>query len=277
MRQAKTKKVGYEENKFSSAFLKTIKQKGGLQTLVPINDAILATRMIKDNLELAHIRKACQLSDRILATAMRKICVGMTEKDIHVLLKKIALDQGVLDWSFTPIIGINAGASYPHYMLINDRKKIKRGDVLLIDMGAPCKQYQSDMTRTFFMGAPSTAIANQYEALLTIQQKTIRQIQVGNSIASSLEIFEKNMRQVGFLRLMSHALGHGVGLDVHELPHLSTKNREIWQKNMVIAIEPGIYFSGKYGMRIEDTCLVTDKGVVPLTKTSKELKNCILS
>lgn len=269
------KRLATEQDKFSAPFLKKLKAETGTH-LYPAQNMVEHLRTVKDAGELGNLKKACRLSDRIFEQAKRKIKTGMTEKDMHILLRRIALDLGVLEWSFTSIIGINGHASYPHYMLTDDRKKLKKGDFILIDMGAPWDHYQSDMTRMLFMGSPSHTVGHMYEKVLFVQEKTIRSIQPGLTIGGSIQEFEADMRKEKMFSLMSHALGHGVGLDVHELPYLSRKNKEVWQPGMVFAIEPGVYVQGKYGIRIEDTCHLDSRKAQPLTMTSKKLEDCII-
>ncbi len=146
-------------------------------------------------------------------------------------------------------------------------KKIEYGDAITIDMGCKYNGYCSDMTRTIFVGEIKEDIKKIYDIVLKNQLFTLEQLRDGGSIKTITKLVENNFainRQV-----LLHALGHGVGLTLHEGPILSSKSNQILRENMVVTNEPGIYLPGKFGVRIEDTVLITKNGCITLTNFDK--------
>ncbi len=267
--------IGLEMDQFGIIFQRAFKKETGKHLLLK-GGMVESLRTVKSEDEIARLRKASALTDAIFNAAKRKIRLGMTEREVQILFKRVALDHNVLDWSFAPIIAFNAHAAYPHYMLHDDRVKLKRGDTILVDMGCPYQSYQSDMTRMLFVGEVPSKIAQTYSQLLCIQEAAIKMVKPGQSIQAMVASFEQEMRQAKLLAAMNHSLGHGVGLNVHELPVVSSSSRATFQPGMVITIEPGVYYDGKFGLRIEDTCLVTERGALSLNKVPKDLPTSIL-
>ena len=168
--------------------------------------------------------------------------------------------------AFETIVASGPNSSKPH--AVPTERRITSGDVITIDMGCKYNGYCSDMTRTIFVDNISDEVKNVYDLVLKNQKQTISEMREGmickNITKMVLNDFELNNQT------LIHALGHGVGLDIHETPILGTKNENILKANMVVTDEPGIYIPGKFGVRIEDTVLVGKTVGVPLTKSNKE-------
>lgn len=286
IKKDKIAQIAYEKGQFHEKFIEKLtellKEQPNTKTshtkkrtFVPVEKVVEEARIVKTTEELSKIKKACALTDQVFDAMKKQIRLGMREKDLQLLLRKIAVEYQVLDLAFPPIIGINAGSSYPHYMLHSSRR-LEKGDTILFDMGMSFEGYQSDMTRMLFVGKPAEDVQKMYEKVLKLQEHAIKRIVPQTSIGKSLALFEKELQQEKLEKLMMHSLGHGVGLDVHELPLLSSKNTAKWQTGMIVAVEPGVYFPGKYGIRIEDTCYVDRKKATPLTKSGKQLLDCII-
>ena len=148
---------------------------------------------------------------------------------------------------------------------------IKTKDIITIDMGCKIDGYCSDMTRTIFIGEPTEYQRKIYNLVLKNQQKALDETQDGASIKTIAKSVESDFNING--QTLIHALGHGVGLEIHEGPVIAVRNDSYLKENMVITDEPGIYLPGEFGVRIEDTILVTKKGAISLTESSKE---CII-
>ena len=146
-------------------------------------------------------------------------------------------------------------------------KKIEYGDVITIDMGCKYEGYCSDMTRTIFVGEMQEEIKKIYDIVLKNQLSTLEELRDGGNIKIITKLVENNF-EINRQRLI-HALGHGVGLTLHEGPILSSKSNQILKENMVVTNEPGIYLPGKFGVRIEDTVLITKNGCISLTNSDK--------
>lgn len=151
-------------------------------------------------------------------------------------------------------------------------RRVQRGDIIIIDMGAKYQGYASDMTRTIFVGDPSDEIKELYEFILGTQKRTTSKIKDG---ADAKEIANYAENEFGARKYsLVHALGHGVGIEVHEGPILSYRSKDLLREDMIVTNEPGIYITGNFGIRIEDTILVGKMTSEVLTKSSKEI--CVL-
>ena len=160
-------------------------------------------------------------------------------------------------------------SSKPHAVPTN--RVIQEQDIITIDMGCKVNGYCSDMTRTIFVGGITEEQKQIYNLVLNNQQKVLNEIHDGANIKSIVRGVESDFNLNN--QTLIHSLGHGVGLNIHEAPAVSLRNDSNLKENMVITDEPGIYIPGKFGIRIEDTLLVTKKGSITLTESSKE---CII-
>lgn len=236
---------------------------------------VASVRRIKDPDEIDLISEACVLTDRTFALFREGIRRGMDETDLHVLWRRSMLDAGGMEKAFDPIIAVGSGSSYPHYMLMRD-ERVGDDSFILIDTGVDAGGYKSDMTRMLFGPQTPPRITEAYEKLREIQEKVLIQIQPGGKISETAATCDRLLAEHGYAGRMMHSLGHGVGLDVHEEPYYRKDGMETWEQDMVVAVEPGIYFPGDYGLRIEDTVVVKDGGVVSLTRTPKDLQKSLL-
>ena len=167
--------------------------------------------------------------------------------------------------SFEPIVASGKNSSKPH--AVPTDKKIDVGEPITIDFGCKYNGYCSDMTRTIFVGYVPEQIKNIYDLVLKNQLQTEKELKEGANIKNICKMVEGDFKLHGFD--LVHALGHGVGLEVHEYPIISSKNDSILKEKMVVTNEPGIYIPGKYGVRIEDTILINKTECVSLTKSDK--------
>ena len=156
----------------------------------------------------------------------------------------------------------------PHYRPLN--KKIRSGEILLIDMGARYKGYCSDFTRTVFIGKPTQRFKKLYSIVLETQKKAIKKCRVGYPVKRLYEDCGLNFKKYKEDKYFVHSLGHGVGIDIHEFPHIGINSKERFKNGMVFTIEPGLYHKNLGGIRIEDLC-VMDKNCEVLSKASKKL------
>ena len=160
-------------------------------------------------------------------------------------------------------------SSKPH--AIPTDREIQNQDIITIDMGCKINGYCSDMTRTIFVGGITNEQQKIYDLVLNNQKKVLNEIYDGANIKTIVKSVESDFNLNN--ETLIHSLGHGVGLDIHEAPTVSLKNDSYLKENMIITDEPGIYIHGSFGIRIEDTVLVTKKGAIALTESSKE---CII-
>lgn len=264
---AKCPRVGIEENYISYSKYQNLVRIYRLKEAVETNNLIEKMRTIKDDNEIAKIRRACEITDNCFTHLLEYIKVGMTERQIAFEIEKYFIENGATGLAFDTIVASGENSSKPHAVPTN--RKIQSGDNITIDFGAKYKGYCSDMTRTIFVGSVSDEVRNLYNFILEGQLRATNKIKDGvdgKSVARGVQI-EYNARNFELI----HALGHGVGLEVHELPYLSYRSSQILKENMVVTNEPGIYIPEKIGIRIEDTILVNKLESEVLTKSSKEL------
>ena len=262
--------VGFEENYVTYAKYKEIMQKYKMHELVETEGIIEKQRQIKDEEEIENIRKACEITDNCFSYLLSYIKKGMTEKQIANEIEKFFKENGASGTSFDTIVASGENSSKPH--AVPSDRKIQSGDVITIDMGCKVNGYCSDMTRTIFIDYVQEYIKNIYDIVKKNQELALFEIKSGANIKMIAKIIDSNFKMHD--HEMVHALGHGVGLDIHEGPIIAMKNEKSLKSGMVITDEPGIYVPGKYGVRIEDTLLVTDNGYEVLTKSSKDY--CII-
>ena len=264
---ANCNRVGIEENNISYAKYQKFIRLFRLKEVVETNNLVEKQRMIKDDEEILKIRKACEITDLCFNYLLEKIKIGMTEREIALEIQKFFMENGADGLAFDTIVAIGENSSKPH--AIPTDRTIKNGDAIVIDLGAKYKGYSSDMTRTIFVGNISEEDKELYNFVLACQKRVSNKIKDGvdgKEIAESLEK-EFNARNYSLI----HALGHGVGVDVHEMPILSYRSSYILKENMIVTNEPGIYIPGKIGIRIEDTMLVNKLRSEELTKSDKDL------
>ena len=258
-------KVGFEESYVTYEKYKQIMQLYKINELVETEGIIEKQRRIKDEEEIANIKKACEITDNCFTFLKNYIKIGMTEREIAYKIEEFFIKNGAEGLAFNPIVASGTNSSMPHSIVTD--KKIEEGDILLIDLGCKYKGYCSDMTRTIFIGKVDDTIKNVYDMVLGVQNQAISQMKDGANIKNITKVAEQELRINRFDLI--HALGHGVGLDIHEAPVLTSKYDNLLKENMVIAIEPGVYVPKSFGVRIEDTVLITKNGCINLTNSEK--------
>ena len=222
-------------------------------------------RMIKDEEEIESIQKACKVTDDCFEYILGYIKPGMTEKQIAREIDDYYY-KNAEGTSFDTIVASGENSSKPH--AVPTDRKIQEKDIITIDMGCKIDGYCSDMTRTFFVGEIPEEMKKVYDLVLKNQVQTLNDMREGYSTKMLAKMVDNDFRLNNYDLI--HALGHGVGLDIHESPIISTRSENILKENMVVTDEPGIYIAGQFGIRIEDTVLITKGGCEALTKSNKE-------
>ncbi len=256
--------VGFEENDMTYAQYKECMHRYKINNMQETEGIIEKQRMIKDDEEISKITKACEITDKCFEHLKKFIKIGQTEKEIALEIERFFKLNGAEDVSFPPIVASGKNSSKPH--AIPTDKKIELGDVITIDFGCKYEGYCSDMTRTVFAGYIPEQIKEIYDLVLNNQLQTEKEMKEGAN-AKILTRLVKNDFELNGYDLV-HALGHGVGLDIHEYPFISNQDINLKEK-MIITNEPGIYIPEKFGVRIEDTVLILKNGCINLTKSDK--------
>lgn len=257
--------VGFEEDHVTYLKYKEFMHKYKINNLQETEGAIESQRVIKDEQEIENIKRACQITDNCFKYLLQFIKVGQTEKEIALEIEKYFKLHGADGVSFDPIVASGKNSSKPHAVPTN--KKIDLGDVITLDFGCKYNGYCSDMTRTIFVGYIPEKVKPIYDLVLKNQLQVEKDLKEGSNIKNVFRIVENDFKLHGYGLI--HSLGHGVGLDIHEYPYLSEKNDNSLKEKMVITNEPGIYIPGEFGVRIEDTVLITKTGCINLTKSDK--------
>ena len=257
--------VGFEENYITYATYKKYMQRYKANNLEETDGIIEKQRMIKDETELEYLKKACTLTDNCFSHLINYIKIGMTEKQIAYEIEKYFFENGADGLSFETIVASGKNSSKPHAKTTD--KKIEAGDPITIDFGCKYKGYCSDMTRTIFAGFIPEDIKPIYDLVLSNQLQTAKDMKEGAEIRIIFRNVDNDFKLHGYS--LVHSLGHGVGLDIHESPSINKSNDNTLKANMVVTNEPGIYIPEKFGVRIEDTVLITKSGCINLTKSDK--------
>jgi Xaa-Pro aminopeptidase len=253
----------------------TIAEKKRLNKVCPLGvtlrDAaatVERSRMVKDEEELARIRAAVLLGAKLFDRAVEVLRPGVKETDVAAEMEFAARKAGAEEMSFPTIIAAGARSALPHGRASN--QTIARGGFVVCDFGVILAGYCSDQTRTVWVGPVPDDARRAYEAVREAQQAAIDAVRPGISVGEVDEAARKVLRKAGLGKQFTHSTGHGVGLEIHEAPRVATGQKEVLKPGMVITIEPGVYFPGKWGVRIEDMVAVTAGGCEVFTPTSKD-------
>lgn len=257
--------VGFEEDYVTYSKYKQYMHEFKINNLQETEKVIEKQRMIKDEEEIEKISKACEITDNCFRYLLDFIKVGQTEKEIAFEIEKYFRTHGAEDRAFETIVASGKNSSKPH--AVPTDRKIDLGDPITIDFGCKYEGYCSDMTRTIFVGYVPEEIKPIYDLVLKNQLQTKKELKDGANIKLFSRMVENDFKLHGYD--LVHALGHGVGLDIHEFPFIHGKNDSTLKEKMVVTNEPGIYIPEKFGVRIEDTTLITKNGCINLTKSDK--------
>ena len=238
-----------------------------------LDDDITNLRIIKDASEIETMKKTVALTDDIYAKVLQHIKIGMTEYEISALLQYYAISKGATQMSFDTIVSSGPRTAFPHAR--PTERQIKRNEPIMIDFGVQIHNYQSDITRMLFIGAPSQKLLDIYETVYEAQTTALSKIRVGMK-GKEVDMVARNIiKNRGYGDFFGHGLGHGIGIgDGSELPYLNPSSKIVLQENMLMSCEPGVYVPGVGGVRIEDDVLIKNGRGIALNHTPKEL--CIL-
>lgn len=231
--------------------------------LVPAAGLVENLRQIKGPEELKKIRQAVQITLKAFEFIRDFLRPGIKEIEVAAELERFIRYNGARAPAFEIIVASGANAAYPHH--ITSRKKLRNQEIVLIDMGVDCDGYKSDLTRTFFLGKITLLARKVYDIVKEAQSRALRQIKPGADAAEIDAASRSYITQKGYGNFFGHNLGHGVGLEVHEAPSISSGKNYTLEKGMVFTVEPGIYLPRRFGVRIEDMVLVTPKGAKVLS------------
>ncbi len=238
-------------------------------TLVETDEVVCKLRAVKDDVEVARMRAAQRITDAAFAHIIGFMRPGMTEREVQIELEDFMLRHGATDLAFSSIVATGANGASPH--AIPGQTRLEAGQCVVLDFGAKAAGYCSDMTRTVFLGEPTQQMRDAYAAIRRANEQVEAALRPGVSGAEMHELAERALAEAGFAGKMGHGLGHGVGLEIHELPVLSPRNEQPITCGNVVTVEPGIYLAGQFGMRLEDFGVVTTEGFDVFTQSTHDM------
>lgn len=223
-------------------------------------------RAVKGDEEVALIKRACVATDRGLEDLQGLMREGMTEVAIAREIKDRIMEHGGESIPFC-LVQSGPNAAVPH----NEpgRRKVVRGDIVVVDVGCTVDGYNSDITRVYVLGRLSVEQERVLEAVLDAQRQAISVVKQGEEARVVDKAARTVIKKAGYDRNFIHRTGHGLGLEVHEEPYIHGSNAELLREGMVFTVEPGVYLEGKFGVRIEDDARVTSGGCEVLSGSSK--------
>lgn len=275
-KKLKIKRIGYESHDLSVFSFKKLEKFNPHLKFVPTAYLIEDIRAVKDKAEISKLKKALEISDKTFKHVLNWVKPGMTEAEIAWEMEKYARGAGAQKMAWEPtIVARGPNSSMAHYAA--GKAKIKKNDMVLVDWGCVFDGYHSDTTRVFFIGRPTKEQNEIYNLVLEAQnlgESLIAENKQGAEIDEEVRNFlMKHLSARGEAKnIYRHSLGHGVGLQVHEEPRLSSNSKNKLKVGNVITVEPGVYILGWGGVRLEDVVVVTKKGCEVLTKAPKNIK-----
>ncbi|MCS7145711.1 MAG: Xaa-Pro peptidase family protein [Nitrososphaerota archaeon] len=241
---------------------------GGVD-LRPQSRLVWDMRMSKDTYEVEVIREACSVADKVMRAAADLLVPGIKESEVKAELTAEVYRRVGQEPAFMPIVAFGERSAHPHGPILRGAARdrvLKRGDVVVIDLGVKVEGYCSDLTRTFYIGSEmDERLRNTFESVIHAKALAQNIMRPGVSCSYVDDIARDYLSNKGLDAYFIHSLGHGVGIDIHEPPRIGPGSQDQFVENNVVTCEPGVYILGEWGVRMEDTLLVTEEAAIPLT------------
>lgn len=265
----KLETVAFAARRATYSWYDGLRKLGGFQ-LVDVPDPTNDLRAVKTTDEVDKLRQAAKLADDALTKLVPEICAGANEADIALRLEWLMREAGSEGVGFETNVSAGENSALNHYNPALGRRELRRGDLLLFDFGACVDGYRSDITRTLSVGRPTNQAVEIYSLVLQANLAGIAAVAAGKTGVEIDAAARKVITDAGYGERFGHGLGHGIGLEVHERPGLSTLSKDTLVEGMVTTVEPGIYIPGFGGVRIEDDVVVTANGCEVITAFPKD-------
>lgn len=257
--------IGFEEKYVTYEMYKKYLQMYQVN-LVETEGIIEHHRVVKDREEIKSVKKACEITDYTFGYIKQILRYGMTEKELVFEIERFMLENGADGVAFESVVAFGQNTSMPH--AVPTSRKLESGDIIQLDIGAKCNGYCSDFSRVLFVDYMKEEYQAPYDFVLEEQQKIVEAFKDGANIKQIIKNCEADYCLKNYD--IAHSFGHGVGLDIHEEPILGSKMDLHLKENSIIAIEPGVYKPGRFGIRIEDTYHITKDSCINLGKFGKD-------
>lgn len=268
LKQTGVKRLAFESSLSYGSYAEWSQAFDGVE-LVPTSGLLEKLRMYKEASEVEIVRKAVKIADDAFQHILGYIKPGVSESDIALELEFFMRRQGASGIGFDIIVASGPRGALPHGRA--SEKLIQAGELVTLDFGAQFQGYNSDITRTVAVGEPSAKMKEIYDIVLKAQIAGVDALRPGITGKEADAVTRDIITAAGYGDAYGHSAGHGLGMDVHELPNLSTVSPFVLEPGMLVTMEPGIYVSGLGGVRIEDDVLITEEGHEVLTQSTKEL------
>jgi len=234
----------------------------------PLSSLVRELRMRKEKSEIERMGHAAKAADRVFDEILSWDLVGLRERELALKIELAIreLSDGI---SFEPIVASGENGANPHHEPGN--RRLKKGDMVILDYGARWKGYCSDITRTIALGRPNERLVEIYEVVKEAQERAYRAAREGVPAREVDQAARETIGNAGYGEYFPHRTGHGLGLDVHEEPYIGPDGTTVLENGMTFTIEPGIYVPGLGGVRIEDDIVIRDGRGKRLTRAEREL------
>lgn len=234
----------------------------------PVGFLLDELRMVKDRWEIERIRAAGRVTAEVFREVLPLVRPGARECDLAAEIEYRMKRSGAEGPAFSTIVASGPRGAWPHARASS--RRLRRGELVILDLGAILAGYAADMTRTVYLGVPTRRARELYESVAEAQQETVRSLRAGMCGDEVDAVARQSLAARKLDGYFTHSTGHGVGLDVHERPRLGRGERTLMPAGSVVTVEPGVYLEGYGGVRIEDTVLVSENGPEILTPASGE-------
>ncbi|MGA7160336.1 MAG: aminopeptidase P family protein [Bacteroidota bacterium] len=263
------KRVGVEQDYLQIAQHRGLKRNFHAVRFVPTSELVESLASVKRGAEILLIAKAVAITDSVFEELLKIVRAGISELDVSAEISYLHKKHGAENDSFEPIVVSGPRGSLPHGR--PSSKKVKKGELVTLDLGCFYKGYCSDLTRTVAVGKPSDEARKVYGIVLQAQQRAIDSARSGVKAKNIDGVARGFISSKGYGKYFGHGLGHGIGLQIHEFPRISARSMHTLQSGNVVTVEPGIYLPQKFGIRIEDDIVIRDGTCDVLTRASKAL------
>jgi len=262
LKREKLKRIWFEAKELSyQSYLKAKESFTGKGIeLIPSYNIVEEIRAIKDRSETENIKKAVSITCECFKFIKSLISPGINEKFVAIEVERFLKLKGDMALAFPPIVAAGNSSAQPHHH--SQKSSIYSGKLLLVDMGAKYNGYCADLTRVIFSSKMPLYLKRVNNIIEKARELAIKKAKPGIKISEVDKAARGYIEKEGFGKYFGHALGHGVGLDVHELPLVNMNNQSRLKEGMVLTIEPGIYLPGKFGIRKESVILIKDKPII---------------
>jgi Xaa-Pro aminopeptidase len=260
-------RIGFEADYMSYSGWETLGS--GSVEPVPRRGLVERLRAVKEEHELAAIRGACEITDRMFERLTEERFVGRSERDVAWAIEQLFREEGADQVAFESIVASGPNSARPHARAT--AREIRAGETVVIDTGCTVDAYSSDYTRTFVTGPADGVVKEAYAVVLAAQEAGLEAIRAGIAGVDADAAARSVIDATPFAGMFGHGLGHGLGLEIHEAPRMSTESTDTLARGNVVTVEPGIYLEGRAGIRIEDNVVVTDAGIENFTGFRKDL------